>query len=62
MTFYNGVPITDSLLDLWAAVGGLEVAQDIAIAAMQPEEHGMMAVAARDRAGYGGLDRHLVRA
>lgn len=60
MTYYNGVPVTDSLIDLWNAVGGLSVAQDIAIAAHETNSHSFMAEQARERAGYGGLDRHTL--
>lgn len=58
--YYNGVLVTDSLLDLWAAVGGLQVAQDIAVAAHERDPQSGIARRARERAGYGGLDRHTL--
>lgn len=60
LAYYNGVPVTDSLLDLWNAVGGLSVAQDIAIAAFEHDPDSWMARRGRARAGYGGLDRHTL--
>jgi hypothetical protein len=56
--FYGGYPVTDSFLDCVNIIGGLSVMQDIAIAAHTADERPEFAERARERAGYGGLDRH----